>query len=234
MFSYLKNHLIDDITSIPFPEVCFSCRTGEPISNPYLCLSCQIQLNIIENKNDVYAALIGKEYLSEPEGSVYSLLYYQKESVSQELLHQIKYHHKTKLAKYLGKKLAEVYKGDISEKDILIPVPLHPRKLRERGFNQATKIAEGISLATGARIRTDLLKRILYRSSQTDKSKKEREEVLYDTYRTIEGSERPSSAQRVIIVDDVITTGATIRACINQLKSIEINNYAVSSLAISL
>jgi competence protein ComFC len=221
--------------SLAAPVLCLSCRRQEPEENKKLCFSCNTLISVIHEKADVSAALIGKELLVvSQDREVFALMYYTKKALSQDLLHQIKYYNKPSLAVYLGSKLQEKYFKEIEVSDILIPVPLHPKRQYERGFNQAQKIAEGISKQSGCIIRNDILKRVIYQTSQTKRSKAERENDLGHTYIINPKALIPNGSERVILVDDVITTGSTIAACISQLNTVGIVKINIATIAISI
>lgn len=196
------------------------------------CLSCKVQLPEIQKVEDIRVALKGKTGLDEVD--VMAWLYFYKDSKTQELMHQIKYYNKSNLAVALGKKLANKFSENIESGDILVPVPLHPRRLHERGYNQSQKIAEGIESITGARIENGLLKRVLYHRSQTFKTKEEREEVMFKTYMAKNGNLRLDPVKKVILIDDVITTGSTISGCLRILEDIIPNRISVVTLAIAI
>jgi ComF family protein len=209
------------------------CRKNELFENDdSFCFSCRIHLPLIKSEEDLRTSLKGKIGLEQRE--VYSLLYFSKDSKTQEILHQIKYYNKSSLAIDMGKRLANKYKEDIRSDDILIPVPLHPRRLHERGYNQALKIAEGVREISGATIDNQLIKRVLYHKSQTIKSKVEREEVKEKTYQLNRKILSSELTRRMILVDDVITTGSTIHGCIRILHETGLKNISVATVAIAI
>lgn len=225
--------IADDLISLGFPHLCLCCKKYELFEkDDSFCFSCRTLLPYIKTKEDVRTALKGKIGLKQKE--VYSLLYFTKDSKTQDILHQIKYYNKASLAIDMGRRLAKKYSGDIKPDDILVPVPLHPRRLHERGYNQASKIAEGIMEISGATIQNQMIKRVLYHKSQTIKSKEEREEVQEKTYQLYRKAPSIEQKRRIILVDDVITTGNTLLGCINVLQEIGINNISVATIAIAI
>src|SRR5690606_13651567 len=114
---------------------------------------------------------------------------------------------KTKLAQYFGTKLAE-HINDSIHPDLILPVPLHPKKLRKRGFNQSTLIARGLQEVMHIQVKEGLLKRVKHNPSQTTVTKYDR----WENVRSIFSVSQPKKLinKHVLLVDDVLTTGATI------------------------
>ena len=229
MLSWLKN-----LTNVIFPILCPACEYNEPYKKTPLCLPCTDQISWIVNSNDARSALIGKDYF--PKGIIYfdSLLYYTKSSRSQNLLKAIKYGGNKTLANYLGTKLGDkLERLKIPAKAVLVPVPLHPQRYKQRGYNQAEEIAKGIVLTNSQwEINNNLIKRQFHENSQTKKGKKERGIILTDSF--ITGQLKLPSDTPLFLIDDVITTGSTAAACTNILKTSGYSNISILSLAISI
>ncbi|MFT5823311.1 MAG: ComF family protein, partial [Crocinitomix sp.] len=159
---------------------------------------------------------------------IYSLLNYQRGNQTQKLLHLLKYKHKRKLGQYFGEVLAEVISEPESIQAIL-PVPLHPKKERLRGFNQSRVIADGIARKTNIPINETCLVRSSHNLSQTKFSKYDRWDNVRQIF-TIKQSKQLEN-KHVLLVDDVLTTGATIEACILELLKIKNCTVSVATLA---
>lgn len=156
---------------------------------------------------------------------------FQKKGSVQKILHAIKYKGNQELARLIG----TWYAGDLCadphviRSACIIPVPLHSRKLKQRGYNQSEAFAKGLAEGLKIPLNTGILKRVEHTASQTRKSRFERWENVEDTFEVTEG---PSlKYQHVILVDDVITTGATIEACCRALQKIEGIKLNVLSIA---
>lgn len=156
--------------------------------------------------------------------------FYGKGTVLQKLVHQVKYKGKKELAVYFGKWYAPSLKhaAPFSEADYIIPVPLHPKKLRERGYNQSACIADGLSKVMEVPVLTDTLKRAKNTETQTNKSRFSRWENVKGSF-MIENPELIRN-KHILVVDDVITTGATVEACINMLKTVPVASVSVASI----
>lgn len=147
-----------------------------------------------------------------------SYLFFEKDAPAQKLIHRLKYGGQAELGEFLGREAAYEYmEADFFEGiDLIIPVPLHPRRLRKRGYNQAEFVARGISRATG--IPTDTLEhihRLRDTPHQARLEKDKREANVADAF----AINHPEELYRkhILLVDDVVTTGATIRAVMNAL-----------------
>ena len=146
-------------------------------------------------------------------------------------MHAIKYKSNKDLAILVGKWYAEdlITNPIISKADYIIPVPLHSKKLKIRGFNQSEEFAKGLSEGLSITLNTTILKRKEFTETQTKKSKYERWENVEDVFELI--SAEVFKNKHVVLVDDVITTGATIEACCQLLQSIEDVKISVLSIA---
>jgi competence protein ComFC len=136
----------------------------------------------------------------------------------QELIHRFKYGKKIPLGKRLGQRLGETINDDsiFLESDFLIPVPLHKSRYRERGFNQSDIVAEGISKITGLSVLKNVLKRKKNTKDQTNLSREQREENVRGAF--VVSEPEMINGKKIILVDDVITTGATLSECARMLK----------------
>jgi ComF family protein len=150
---------------------------------------------------------------------VAAFLLYEKDGVAQRLIHKFKYHDNSSLAKYLGRiaSLGMNTDGLFRDIDFLIPVPLHPKKERQRGYNQSYWIAHGMAAVYRLPVRNDVLHRKVYTTSQTRKS-------LYDRHLNTENvfgvkDAHTCAGKHILLIDDVITTGATSIACIDALTA---------------
>jgi ComF family protein len=160
-----------------------------------------------------------------------SYLFFSKQGKTQRLMHNLKYRGKKQVGIYLGKQFGkELLKSDFYKSvQVVIPVPMHPKKQQKRGYNQSDLIAEGIALAMNAELQTNNLVKVLNTSSQTKKSRYKRWENVKDVFQVRD--EVLLKNKHVLLVDDVITTGATIEACAHRLANIEGVTISAASLA---
>lgn len=142
--------------------------------------------------------------------------------VLRSAIHSLKYEREKRAGELLGKLLNDVLMVTNVSFDIIIPVPLHEARLRERGYNQAKIIAHGI---TGGTLLSKPLVRHRYTTSQVNLSAQERQSNVQDAFRATDSF----SGERVLLVDDVCTTGATLHACASALKEVGVGDiYAVT------
>lgn len=210
-----------------YPNQCEICSVDLHLNESHICLNCKYDLPYL---ND---SLKGNEGLQKlfwgrvDVEKVHALFNYQKGTQVQDLLKQIKYHHKKKLGKYLGFLLGDQLPDD--EIDLIVPVPLHPKKQRSRGYNQSELIANGIRSIRNIPVEKNALKRIKHNPTQTSISKFDRWENVRDIFAV--NNPKKLRNKHILIVDDVLTTGATIEACVRELLSIEGCKVSVATIA---
>lgn len=224
--------LFSSIFDFILPRFCPSCQKKLSLTEKLICKDCRITFVHTDKQ------LLKFEYERKFSGSniisdFYPLLIFVKDSPLQHVIHQIKYERKFLLAIELGEMLGHSLSKNKSEWDIdiILPVPLHSLKKAERGFNQSFYIAKGIRKVTNIPVSQSILKRKRYTESQTQKNLIERAENMSDAFRV----KHPHKiiGKNVLIVDDVITTGATIRECGKILKEYGAASVYAASVALA-
>lgn len=162
-----------------------------------------------------------------------SLFIFEKESALQQVIHNIKYNKQFNSAMTLGKLFAERHQSLLEEWaiDLIIPIPLHHLKKAERGFNQSDFFAKGISKQSGIKLSTNAVKRTRYTESQTGFNRKKREENMENAFKV--KKENLVEGKNILLVDDVITTGATIHECGKALFSSGADHIFAGSIAVT-
>ena len=225
--------MLESLKNIVFPDLCVACRVRRPTVDEELCRSCLSHLPFIQLPEDAKAALAGKDQFPSEVSSFYSLFYYTKESYVAELIHYIKYDGLHDIGRYLGGLL---WRRQLSllrlDKHVLVPVPIHPKKRKRRGYNQAEEIAKGISQESGLPIIPDLLIRTSDTSSQTKKDQADRTKVLEHAFDL--NPSYDSQLGKILLIDDVVTTGSTIAACTSNLLKGRPEEIAVATLGVSI
>ncbi len=210
-----------------YPNFCATCKADLNTNENHLCLTCLYELPYIQNnqhdKDNLEQLFWGRKEVQ----GVFSLFNYQKGNQVQELLHLIKYHKRTQLAKFLGSQLGQQIQQN--HFDYIIPVPLHKKKLKLRGFNQSTLISKGIQKVIEVPVKEKLVKRIVHNPTQTTVSKFDRWSNVRDIFKVSQPDKLRN--KHVLLVDDVLTTGATIEACVKQLLQVENCQVSVATLA---
>ncbi len=216
------------VLDIVFPNDCAICNTHLLHNENYLCLNCRFDLPYI-NQSQNYQDSLQKLFWGRVNVErVYSLLNYQKGNQTQTLLHLLKYHDKTKLAAYLGERLGAVIPNP-KQFDFIIPVPLHPKKQRKRGYNQSTVIGNGVNQKLNVPLNEKILFRSSHNKSQTNYTKYDR----WDNVNTIFKVKKPKLLENkhILLIDDVLTTGATIEACVKELLKSKGCKVSIATLA---
>ena len=222
---------LSDMVDVAYPDVCFGCGTPLADSENCICLSCLVQLGTTgmhtEEPNEVTDLFINKSPVVHG-GSYFK---YIKSGILQLLIHDLKYRGRPEIGEYLGRIAGQGLKksGMFKDVDCIVPVPLHPDKLRTRGYNQSLMIAQGLSQMLDIPIDTSVINKVVYNSTQT---KKHRFERYLNSLNLFKAVPRPDvCGKHLLLVDDVLTTGATLESCINELKTIQGVRVSVFTLA---
>ena len=150
-----------------------------------------------------------------------ALFYYQPHSETAQLVYRLKYNNRPDIGEDMGRVMAkEMQLSDFfSDIDVLLPVPLSRKRLRQRGYNQSEQLAVGISDVTHLPIVTKALRRKDFHQSQTTLNRWQRQENVADTFQLKD--DRQLQGKHVLLVDDICTTGATLIACAHALQDVE-------------
>jgi ComF family protein len=212
-----------DFVSLFFPSHCPACGDALVKGEEFVCTGCMLELpqtdHHLEPENDLFRRLSFRI----PVRYAMALFRFSKSGRVQQLLHALKYRNHPEIGNALGRfyglKILET--GFFSDEDEIIPVPLHLARLRRRGYNQSARFASGLSDALGIPCADGVLLRKKVTESQTAKTKLSRWENMRGVFSLAEDSDAAHSVvgKRVILVDDVITTGATLEACAEVLVS---------------
>jgi len=196
------------LLSLFFPNLCACCRTELVANEQHICLSCLSAIPFTHyekhpQNNPIFDRFVGKF----PIQGATAIFHFDKGGKLQKALHHLKYKHKPKIGYILGKMGQEGLDSmQIPTNAVLIPVPLHKNKEKQRGYNQSLEICNG--LAKGRVVDTKLIKRVQNTSTQTKKNKEERYQNVNQAFE-LTTSTLPSS---IVLVDDVVTTGATLES----------------------
>lgn len=224
-------NIFSDLISLLFPEICFSCGDTLFKNEIIICTSCHYKLpktNFHKSKHHVVSEVFSGRINLNHSGA---FLYFGKGGRVQNLIHQFKYRKNKEIGIYLGK----LYAIDLQETnwikdvDLIIPIPLHDSKLRVRGFNQSEEFANGLSQILGLPVCTNYLKRIKKSETQTRKSRYKRWENVSGIFELTIINEL--NDKHVLLVDDVITTGATIEAAAEELLKATGVKVSVAAMA---
>lgn len=226
-------NLIADFVSLFYPQICAACD-GELLSGEeHICLDCQLQLPYTgfanQSPNAIEQMFWGRV---EIEGAV-AFLYFKKGSRTQRLMHRIKYKGEKELAQHIGRVMGEELKrsGRFVTVEGIIPIPLHKKKQRKRGFNQSEWFAKGLAEKIEVDVITNVLLKTSETKSQTQKNRWQRwlnmgEQFVVKQSDSIKG-------KHILLVDDIVTTGATLESCVMTLKENTNSTISIATMAIT-
>ena len=224
------SYLFNDFISLFFPRLCAACETTLMRSEDVLCLNClhDLPLAVFNGTDDSPLDKIfwGRADISK----TFALFLFSKKGKVQHLIHQLKYKNRPDVGIYLGKMLAkhlnEFYPGQF---DIVVPVPLHKDKEKKRGYNQSTMIAQGISEVLNIPVGNANFIKVTYTETQTRKARFARYENVKETFNVVDPSQ--FAGKHLLLVDDVITTGATLESCAAKLLAVPEAKVSIACLA---
>jgi ComF family protein len=225
-------NLLTSFLSLFYPNLCVICREPLIEGEEFFCMSCLLNLpktNFhLSRDNSAFDRFLGKISLERAT----SYLYYSKGGMGQKLIANIKYQGNIYLGKWIGRYLAKdlLASGFFEGIDYLIPVPLHRKKLKKRGFNQSEIIAQGISSVTHIPLETKNLYRVKANITQTRKSVYERWQNTTGIFRIKD--KQLFTGKHVLLIDDVLTTGSTLDAC--AICLLDTPNIRISLLTITI
>jgi ComF family protein len=212
--------VLSSLLSFIYPPICLACGGTLQENDRLVCENCWWSIESVHPEEDLYQQFLAKLTTEGLISRLFSPFYFEKEGKLQSIIHGLKYQGYTSLGVKAGRNIGELIRAniDLSKANALVPVPLHPQKKRERGYNQSEFICRGIEEVTGISVRIDLLHRRKYTVSQTQLSFEERKENVGDAFEVNEKRRGEITGKSFILVDDVITTGSTINACARELR----------------
>lgn len=221
----------DDLISLFYPRLCAGCNAPLVRGEEVLCLNCLADLPKTNYHlcmdNPVFLMFIGRVNIS----SATSFCAFDKGGRLQHLLHELKY----KGNRAVGLKMGILFGYDLIQNpfykniDIIVPVPLHPRKEKKRGFNQSVEICNGLAESMDRPVIAGNLIREIHTSSQTQKGRFERWENVSGIFSV--KNDIPLIDKHILLVDDVVTTGATLEACCEPLLKVPGVRVSIATLA---
>lgn len=223
--------MLKSLFNLLFPRACAGCNETLLDSEETVCTTCRHNLPYTQHykipENETWKKFYGRL----PVEHASSLLYFHKEGVVQQLIHNLKYRNREDVGRLAG----AIFGNDIVSVEALktvtdvIPVPLHPKKLRERGYNQVTEFGKGIAEALGANYKENILLRKTYTKTQTKKNLAARAEIIGSAFDV--AYTEADRGKHFLLVDDVITTGATLESCGRALLTIPDAKLSIITIA---
>lgn len=224
---------LNDIARLLYPHSCLGCGQELYDKRHYLCIKClkRLPLTGFEKSPDNYTARLftGRLLLQK----AISWLFFGKDGLTQKLVHQFKYKGNIAVGEYLGFVMAThlAQSGWLDGIEVVVPLPLNSRKLNMRGYNQSTVLCNGIKAATGLPVEEVAVMRTIFTATQTKKSRLQRWANVEHVFDLLQADHLHN--KHALLVDDVITTGATMDACGQVLLQVPGLKLSVLSLAVA-
>jgi ComF family protein len=223
--------ILEDFIALFYPRCCFACCEPLMKGEELLCSGCLVQLPKTSYhrwaENPVMSRLAGRL----PLRSAFAFLKFMKGGVVQRLLHELKYNNRPEIGVRIGNLYAHelVDAGYQDSFDLIVPVPLHSSRLRKRGYNQSAKFAEGLAEVLRVPWEESIAVRRQSTSTQTRKGRAARWDNVSSAFSS--PSSHRIKGQRILLVDDVITTGATLEACGQHLVEHQCSALSIACIA---
>jgi ComF family protein len=228
--TFSSTNIMNDIINLFYPRLCAACSEPLVKNENFFCTMCRYDLPRThfhkDPDNEVARIFWGRV----PVEHATAYFYFQKGGRVQKLMHNLKYRGEKEIGFELGKMMGNDLASSLfNQVDIIIPVPLHKSKKQKRGYNQSELIAKGIADSMGKPVHTNILSRNIANSTQTRKHR-------YDRWTNVEGTFTLKNrdmlvGKHILLVDDIITTGATLEACASALLQVENSKVSIAAVA---
>lgn len=226
----MKIPFLSSLLNLVFPKLCVCCGGSLMEGEENICLTCLYSLPRLAKQdytdNRIMDLFLGRVQLEK----AFSWCMFEKQTSVQNILHHIKYKDKDYLARQMGEIMAREMPDFFADIDAIVPVPLHKKKQKIRGYNQSQEIAKGVQSVVGLPIFSELLSRTRFSETQTHKNKDQRWQNVQGLF-TLEPNEG-FEGKHLLLIDDVLTTGSTAIACLKCLE--EIPNVKLSFLSLAV
>lgn len=224
-------NFLKELLNVFFPDLCLICDNNLTFNEETLCTFCRVDLPFTnfssESNNVAERTFYGRIKLE----AVTSLLFYRKKGKTQQLIHQLKYKNQQKIGALTALMLAEELKNNprFNDLDGVIIVPMHPKKERKRGYNQVTVFGKTLAKELKIPFIENILVKTSATTSQTFKSRLQRFQDFEGKFHLTNITELEN--KHILLVDDVITTGATIESCAIELFKTKNIKISIATIA---
>lgn len=222
-----------DLLHLFYPLVCAACGEELLAGEERICVNCLLSLPYTGftggDANPVEQTFWGRTELE----AATALLHFRKGNSTQKLMHEIKYRGEKELAAYIGRLMGQELASNnpFTTVDYILPVPMHKAKQRKRGFNQAEWFAKGLAEKLHAAVNTEVLLKISATNSQTRKNRWQRWKNMEELF--VVNQPEKLAGKHILLVDDIVTTGATLEACAQTLKQAANCKVSIATMAMT-
>ncbi len=217
-----------------YPDLCVACGADVSTKHACFCLQCRMKLPVSDMYHHQDNEFTERFWGRLPIQNGAALYYFTRKSPVQRALHQLKYHNKPDIGIKIGRDFGRLLHTCplYQSVDAIIPVPLHPRKERMRGYNQSTLFAQGLAEAMGIPVLHTTLVRAAFTATQTRKKRMDRFQNVAEVFAV----HRPGRIEglHLLLVDDVLTTGATLEICGQALLEVPNTRLSMATIAIAV
>lgn len=226
-------NIANNIKNLLFPEICLSCNNFLISGEKTICTACRHEIPLTNyskcKDNPTEKIFFGRIKVE----NASSFVWYRKNSIVQQIIHNLKYKGHQEIGTFFGNWFGSELNDSLFYKniDIVLPVPMHLKKLKKRKYNQVTEFGKCIANQLNASFNDDILIQEIETATQTKKNRESRWEEKSKAYKISNGANIEN--KHLLLVDDVITTGSTIEACIKTLKNYQNCKVSVVTIAIT-
>ena len=224
---------LKSVVNLFFPKICYACLNLLNDNEDTICIDCRHDLPVtnfhFNNDDSLLKVFYGRAKIE----NATALFRFEKKGLVQQLIHGLKYKGYENIGFVLGNWLGGELKTQEAYKtvDLVIPVPLHKKKLKKRGYNQVTKFGQQIAEVLHIDYRDDILLKVTNTASQVNKKRLARWNHSEELF-TLKNTEALKN-KHILLVDDIVTTGATLEACITVLNKAENIKISIATMAIA-
>jgi competence protein ComFC len=213
----ITESIINPLLDFIYPSECISCKKPLPDGQKKICSDCWNAIPSLTKDHSLFQEIRTKLLADGCIGDLVSCFVFEKEGPFQHMAHALKYKEYKSFGVEMGEHIGELIRKWNIETDIIIPIPLHRIKHRERGYNQSEIITQGIAAVIGKPVIVDVIRRTRHTQTQTKLNLEERNKNMKDAFKTLPGASKKLYGKTCLLVDDVITTGATTNSCAKEI-----------------
>lgn len=213
------------------PRLCVVCGSRLSITEETLCSVCNLQLPRTGFQDDPYENIMAKCFWGQiPIQRAAALFFFEPHAETANILYELKYKNHPEIGEVMGRLMSREMQlsGFFEDIDGIVPIPLARKRQHQRGYNQSLELAKGVSVVTGLPIVDKVVRRTVFEGSQTSRGRWERNENVEHVFELTDTA--TVQDKHLLIVDDVVTTGATVIACAKQLTSAGCRQVSVLAL----